>query len=150
MVAPRPEAHRPVTAITPVVRGHETALDDLLTQLADAPSGSPRIDFESIAGLHFAAWLVVANDPGFQPTLVMEATYDGDEESFFDQLIANGESAVDAIYRHCEGYPERGAIDAATIKRYLCAHLIAPSACFISIPRMSADCIRNAIAVRSE
>jgi hypothetical protein len=121
-----------------------------LTRIGSSIDQQQLIQFSNLKSLHFVAWLIIANDPEFPPDLVMEATYDGAQQAYFDDLLKYGAAGVDAIYSFCEGYPPGGSLDESAVKEYLHARLEPSAAVFVGIPGLTVESILGAVSVRGE
>lgn len=116
-------------ALTPIISGstqgviHAAELRSVLARLNDLTE-SP---FTKVPGTHFARWNVIDDMPqlGF-PTaidhlqskyLLLETDFDGDRDAWIAGFVTAMPDVIDAIYRHCVGYP--GVRDIATFRHYL-------------------------------
>jgi hypothetical protein len=129
------------------------------------------IDFAALAGLHYARWVIIPGrgDPYQSPgggvaprgpdSLALNAWYDGPENEsranerearsqFVGALVAAGRRALDALYAHCEGYPE-GAEDARIVEYLLARHLPAAALYFGSPGRSCRQILDEAALARS-
>lgn len=55
-------------------------------------------------GLHFASFVIW--DDAEEPVLLFEANFDGPADAFLREWTERFEVELDAIFRHCQGYPE--------------------------------------------
>lgn len=71
---------------------------------------TPDFPFDRVSALHFMSFVVLDADPeeGIPPQLVLDATFDGDRDAFFADLIAMVAQGMQRVYEHCVGYPLRG------------------------------------------
>ena len=116
-------------ALTPIISGstqgviHAAELRSVLARLNELKQ-SP---FTLVPGTHFARWNVIDDMPqlGF-PTdvdhlqskyLMFEADFDGGRDEWIDAFGTLMPDIIDALYRHCEGYP--GSADLAAFRKYL-------------------------------
>lgn len=116
-------------ALTPIISGstqgviHAAELRSVLARLNELTT-SP---FTKVTGTHFARWNVIDDMPqlGF-PTapdhlqskyLLLETDFDGDRDRWIDSFVTAMPDVIDAIYRHCEGYP--GVDSMADFRNYL-------------------------------
>ena len=116
-------------AMTPIISGstqgviHAAELRSVLARLNELKE-SP---FTRVAGTHFARWNVIDDMPqlGF-PTdvdhlqskyLLLETDFDGDRDTWIDSFATSMPDVIDALYRHCVGYP--GVSDLAGFRAYL-------------------------------
>jgi len=116
-------------ALTPIISGstqgviHAAELRSVLARLNDLKV-SP---FTRVTGTHFARWNVIDDMPqlGF-PTeidhlqskyLLLETDFDGDRDTWIDAFATAMPDVIEALYRHCEGYP--GVSSLADFRSYL-------------------------------
>jgi hypothetical protein len=116
-------------ALTPIISGstqgviHAAELRSVLARLNELKT-SP---FTRVPGTHFARWNVIDDMPqlGF-PTeidhlqskyLMLEADFDGDRDTWIDAFTTAMPDVINALYRHCEGYP--GVNSLADFRAYL-------------------------------
>src|SRR5580658_1562452 len=140
----------------------DEVLDQVSRQTLQAMRGAKPtdvlIDFEALTGLHYARWVIIPGrgdpyqSPGGGPVprgpdaLALNAWYDGPENDpradekearsqFVGALVAAGRPALDALYAHCEGYPE-GAEDARVVE-YLLERNVPAAAIYFGSPGRS-------------
>jgi hypothetical protein len=101
--------------------------------------------FQRITTVHYAAFVILPPVDGLPSRLVLETNYDGDREKHLDDLIRLGGDELDAVYRHCKGYPTGGTPEQK--KTYLKCHSYESSAFFVALPGRSVEDIQNAIRV---
>jgi len=131
------------TIITPIVRSdeHVAALERFLRTEVE-PSYDPAailkckpgFAFDQLPGLHFCSFTVLKGDAEFPPYLVFEATFDGSRNFFLNALLDVATSAIDEIYRHCEGYPVSKLAVPQLIKQYLTDHDVGAQMFFRGTP----------------
>ena len=136
------------TAVTEILSGEVETLTQLLTRIGINPSCNDYISLSNVRCLHFASWTILADDPNFQPLLAFEANYDGTLDSFLDELILHGRSALDQIYALCKCSPPSGTADQAAFKRYLSKKDLTPASFFVGLPDQTVASIKNAVDVR--
>lgn len=105
-------AHSIITSIVPIKPGH---LDRLRATLAALGAPDRKSPVEAISTIHFARWVII--DDGQR--LLFTSNFDGTWDSYIDEFIDKAADGLDAIWSHCEGYPEGGAKDRATFKDYV-------------------------------
>jgi hypothetical protein len=148
-----------LTVVAPITPGRETALRAVLDAIAAQIAPNPRppggglIPFERLTTVHFARWLIRddgrdASGAPIPAELVMATAYDAPLDGHLRELACVAHAGLDAIYVHCEGYPEAGARTEERIVAYLRAHTIAPAACFISTRWRTVAQIRAESALR--
>jgi hypothetical protein len=116
-------------ALTPIISGstqgviHAAELRSVLARLNELAQ-SP---FTLVPGTHFARWNVIDDMPqlGF-PTdvdhlqskyLLFETDFDGGRDEWIDAFATSMPDIIDALYRHCVGYP--GTTSPAAFRSYL-------------------------------
>ena len=134
-------------ALTPIISGstqgvvHAAELRSVLARLNELPV-SP---FTREAGTHFARWNVIDDMPqlGF-PTeidhlqskyLLLETDFDGGRDAWIDAFVTAMPDVIEALYRHCEGYP--GTSSLADFRSYLVRcqlHTTLPFAPYGTVP----------------
>lgn len=139
------------TIIIPVLEDEVCALKDYLAAHVDPKPGAngslvctQAFPFDRVSSLHFMSFLVLPADPeeGIPPQLVLDATFDGDREAFFADLIALIGPGMQQIYAHCVGYPLRGHASSAPLtfqqleefRRYLIGNDVGADAYFSGSP----------------
>jgi hypothetical protein len=131
------------TVVTRITVGHETALRAVLETIAatlppNPPgAGGGAIPFEQLATVHFARWVTLpqaldADGDTIPSELVMATAYDGPLDRHLAELVTVARAGLDAIYAHCDGYPDGAARTNAAVTTYLKRHASAPAAFFVS------------------
>lgn len=115
-----------LTVIVRILPGRQAALQALLNKIGTQIEENPYLDFYSLETVHFMRWVVLPEDnvrgEDIGPQLVLSTNYDGDEDAHLKELVSKGLKALQAIYVHCEGFPENGGAQA--LKAYLLAHKV--------------------------
>lgn len=64
--------------------------------------------FERLGTIHFARWVLVpeSDDGVYGPLLAFESNHDGSEDEQLRDLVTELGPEIDALLRHCEGYPQ--------------------------------------------
>lgn len=99
--------------ITPIEAGHRKALEDLFKQMVDEQDVEDNewVPFKSLKTIHFARLYILptSTDAKGRPIpdqLCFSTNYDGPLDDHLAELVdVAGESGLDEIYKHCEGYP---------------------------------------------
>ncbi len=138
----------PFTVVTEILPGRLESLTHLLNKIGDNPSNNSYISLSKVKCVHFASWTILAEDPNYTPLLVFEASYDGELESFLDELILHGRPALDQIYSFCKDCPSSGTANETAFKQYLSAADHRPASFFVGLPDQTAASILNAVEVR--
>jgi hypothetical protein len=112
-----------LTVITPIERGREDELRAYLESFRDSGLPSP---FSRLPRTHFGRWVIVPDyvtEHGQQPDklasqqLVFTSNFDGDRDSYLDELCAELAAEAEEIWGRCAGCPRPAAGEA--LKRYL-------------------------------
>ena len=134
-----------LTVITNVIPGKAEALPAIIE------AAGSEIRFDNVRSLHYAALVVLPAVADHPSRLVLETNFDGDLSEHLKELIEHGAKGFDSIYRSCEGYPARGALqDSDAVGEYFKAHSVPATAFFVAFPGRTRDDILNAISVYNE
>jgi hypothetical protein len=144
-----------LTVLAPIREGRESSLTHLLSTLAAGPA-SP---LASVAGTHFARWVVIG-DMVYEGTsqrrpdhlkagrLLFTSNFDGPLGPYLEEL-RNGLGAVaDEIWRHCAGYP--GSADARAFAAYMRSHQIESSLFFAAYGGRTVSEVQRSLATRRQ
>ena len=93
-----------MTVITNIIPGKAEALPAIVE------AAGSEIRFDNVRSLHYAALVVLPAVADHPSRLVLETNFDGDLSEHLKELIEHGAKGFDSIYRSCEGYPARGAL----------------------------------------
>ncbi len=109
--------------LTPILPDREGVVRETIAALptgADSP-------LARTGKAHFGRWVIInrllysgppqKRDTLHSPYLLFTSHFDGSLDAYLDDLCAHLPAELDAIYRHCVGYP--GARDAAALKDWL-------------------------------
>jgi hypothetical protein len=135
------------TVLTPVRLGETEALKALLNEIGDDIRGNPHLRFADLDDLHYASLFLVGEGTD-RPSLGFEGNVDGRAGAFLERLVDRAGGAVDAIYRHCDGYPAAGVADRAGVVGYLRAHDIGAHTFYVNRPGRTVADIRQEQALR--
>jgi hypothetical protein len=103
----------------------------------------PGFPFDAIGSLHFCSFSVLDGDGEFPPYLVFEATFDCSRDFFLDALLTVAPSAIDDIYRHCEGYPTSRLEAPELVKVYLASHDVGAQTFFRGSPGRTVEQVQG-------
>jgi hypothetical protein len=135
--------------LTPIRPGKEAELRAVLVGLAgDSP-------FARLARTHFARLVVVPDmpaPPGVQdpldgPYLLLTANFDGDVDSWLDELAARLVPEAQEIWGRCIGCPRPA--EGAALKAYLWRNQLDSGVVFAAYGQASAEQIRGALDKRA-
>jgi hypothetical protein len=107
--------------VTEIKPDRAEALNSLLQEMGKNVNENASIPFAKFAELHFASLFILANDPQYQPLLILEANIDGSADSFVDHLLQLARVGIDSIFSCCIDYPGCAAGN-EVIKAYLLAN----------------------------
>jgi len=125
------------------IKGAEVGnLETLLNEIGANVTGSPLLHFPQFGNLHYASLFIVEGGTG-DPYLVFEGNVDGPADRFLLHMLQISPDGLDAIYRHCEGYPTGGARDRAAALGYLKAHDMGANTFYINRPGLTVKDIRQ-------
>lgn len=141
-----------LTVVTPILRGHESALSRHLDALPSR-DGSP---LARVPGTHFARWVVMDNlvyEGGSQRRehlkagrLLFTSNFDGQLGPYLELLRTGLGEDADAIWKHCAGYP--GHEDAAGFATYMRRHQVGSSMFFAAYGEQPVEQVRTNLAQR--
>lgn len=135
------------TVLTSVDPGQVDELRRLLSEIQADLGGNPHLRLGELDDLHYAA-LVVVDVDGSRPYLIFEGNVDGRVDRFLERLLHCAGDGVDAVYRHCTGYPTRSAGDPAAALSYLQAHDIGADTFYVNRPGRTVRDIRQEQGLR--
>lgn len=135
------------TILTAVRRGEVEGLKAVLNEIGDDIEGNGRLRFADLDDLHYASLFLIGEGTD-QVSLGFEGNVDGTAAAFLERMVAGAGPAVDAIYRHCDGYPAAGLGDEPAVLGYLEAHDIGATTFYVNRPGRSVRDIRREQALR--
>jgi hypothetical protein len=135
----------------PVEPGSLESLKTRLDHLHEEPS-----PLHTTGRTHFLRWVViegmhdedgmVTSDELTVPYLLFSAVIDGDEDSYFEQLVVRNSESMHGIWSHCIGYPRQA--DDAGLVTYLRGKQIRTNLLFSPYPRATVEKVSSAIGLR--
>lgn len=161
-----PMIQKALTVIVPIQRGEVKALRDLLTAIGNNIEGNTHLSWQESPSTHFARFVILDGDsPGgsdgkgipslkkHPPRLLFTSNYDGDFESYMQELVAKFGADMEPIWSKCEGYPAGAASDVAKFSQFILEHShlkrdAAPEAFYIACRGVSVQEIWRSIAIR--
>jgi hypothetical protein len=93
--------------------------------------------FDKIENLHFCSFVIVEAEPGFEPTLIFEATFDGARDDFIRDLLRVAGRGMHEVYSNCPGYPPSGSTTPELAREYLVRHDVGAHTFFCGSPGRS-------------
>jgi hypothetical protein len=146
-----------VTIITPFASGIETCKEYLLKNAEPSfDHASTKLQckkafqFDRIASLHFCSFLVVDAEDGFSPSLIFEATFDGNKDEFLCELLRVASEGLHQVYRHCAGYPASGRKTPELVKEYFVRHDVGAHTFFSGSPGRTVSQIQGEDQLRTK
>ncbi len=147
----RPRSHdqSPFTVLVPIAPGHIDAVRAILEEIGSDLEENGYIRFSELTGVHYCRFVIVPADPSVNApaSVAFASNHDGSLDDHLDELVAVGHRALDAIYRHCIGWPT-GTVSPAAMKDYLRKHAKTTTACYVAHRGLSQRWIQNDMAVR--
>ncbi len=131
-----------LTFITKVIPERKKQLEALLKEIRENLDDNPYLPFASLTRLHFASFVIVDNNDGFDAYLIFENNFDGPLNSYLKELLEHASKGLHEIYSCCPDYPN-GSYDASRLAGYLKAHVVLPNAYHIGNVGRSAERIRK-------
>jgi hypothetical protein len=141
-----------LTVFTPIIPGHE---EELLAYIEGLPTGaeSPlaRLDRLHLSRVQIFDHLVHQGDRQRPDTLksnylVFTSSFDGDLDSYLDEICERLPAEADTWWGHCAGYP--GTSDRAAFRRYIKDHQAHTSLFASAYPTASVAKVRDSLALR--
>lgn len=140
-----------LTVLTPIIPGEEHALRRYLEDLPRAPSPLARLP-----RTHFGRWVVVPDfvKDASQPKedrlgceyLLFTATFDGELESYLDELCGELVEEAERIWGSCIGCPTPAG--GLGLKAYLKHNQIDTGLFFVAYPTASVQDVKDALGAR--
>ncbi len=137
-----------LSIVIPVKRGSEESLK-LYLEGAGADDSAWMQAFERIGTVHFARWVFIEASDGYGPLLAFESNHDGPEETQLEELVVQLGPEIDAMLRHCEGYPQtRQPPTYSSRLAYLTEHVNGHVSPYRAHPNLDVQRIRKDIVLR--
>ena len=142
-------------ALCPIHPGQEDALRATLAKI-DKRKESP---FARVTRTHFARWVILENfDNGteFQPAdeddlecqfLIFSACFDGDRDSYLDELIDELAPEIKEVWQHCIGIEVNAPAD---VKRYLLHNQIDSGFFYAAYPHTTVPEVRRMLKAQDD
>jgi hypothetical protein len=140
-------------AITPIVAGHEAQLRGYVEGLAQ--DSSP---FAQLPRTHFARWVILSDwvNESDQPKpehlaceyLIFSSTFDGDRDSYLDELCERLGGDAAEVWGHCLGCPDPAA--GSALKTYLLHNQIDIGFFVAAYPEATVAKVRQSLALREQ
>lgn len=135
------------TVVVTVRRDEVEGLKVVLNEIGDDLTGNRHLRFDDLDDLHYASLFLIGENTD-RVSLAFEGNVDGPAAHFLERMVSEAGAAVDAIYRHCDGYPAAGLGDRAAVVGYLMANDIGANTFYVNRPGRSVHDIRREQALR--
>lgn len=142
-----PPGTQPLTALTPIIPGRRTQLQQVLATLRERIASGGPTPLEEIGTVHFARWVVLPNDQdGGQ--LLFASNFDGPWDDYIEDFATQAATSFDAIYSNCVGWPERGARDVEAFKAYVREHEILADVYYRAYPMATVQQVKAGLRLK--
>ncbi len=131
---------RTLAVLTPIARGREQALREVLERL---PVGE-QSPLARLPATHFARFVIVP-DLG-SARLLFSSTFDAGGRDYLEEICTRIPAEADAIWAHCADYP--GADDRKAFVGYMEQHRMKANLFVAAYPDATLDEVREALAAR--
>jgi hypothetical protein len=146
------------TIITPLRSSEVSAVKQYLRAEAEPLScpgpillqPKPLFPFHKIKNLHFCSFVIVEEEPGFEPTLIFEATFDGPQDEFIRDLLRVASQGMHEVYSKCVDYPSCGLATPELVKEYLLRHDVGAHIFFCGSPGRTVGQINGEARLRDK
>lgn len=109
----KPSRQQALLVITPIKPDHREALEALFDEIVDCDvEDNEWVPFASLTTVHFARWAILpasvdVDGRHIPDQLCFSSNYDAPLQGHLEELVnVAGESGLDVIYNHCDGYPD--------------------------------------------
>jgi hypothetical protein len=139
---------QPLTAVTPIRRGHRPRLHQVLAELAQRIGSGGPTPLDEIGTVHFARWAVLpsGDDAG---SLLFTSNFDGPWENYIEDFAAKSAPTFDAVYCHCEGWPLNGARDVDAFKAYVRKYEVQAEVYYRAYPMATVRQVTSALRLKA-
>jgi hypothetical protein len=140
-----------LTVVCPLLPGQMERVHALLADIGSRPADNEVLPFGRIAGVHFARLLVLDEtaDLDGRPLpaeLLLMADLDGPLETRLAELVEAAGAGMDALFRHCEGYPSPAA--SGSRLAFLRAHAVTAAAFYTNTIGRTVGQVRDEARLR--
>jgi hypothetical protein len=137
-----------LTFVDEVVPAKRPALGQALADLGQLAGQPPFLPFSQIPTLHFAS-VVLFDTRGFVPLLVLESNFDGELDTYLDQLVRAAEPWLGRLFGCCAGFPSSLPVPVA-LAEYLRGRVVRPAAFHVGNVGRTLVRIRQEAALRDD
>jgi hypothetical protein len=133
-----------LTVLLPVSSAKEPDLTALLNFIGHPVTRNGVLEFQHSPATHFARFVLLNHD---KKRLFFSTSYDGDEESYFNELHSTVGPGLQKVLSHCEGCPTSQVWTRTELKNYLIANSYKSQFFYVAFPGHSArEIIHNSLA----
>ncbi len=147
----------PLTVILDIKPQARQELETLLVGIGQDIRRNPYLRFPEIETVHFARFVMIGGgylaDRDAQTRLYFSSNHDGPAEAFIDLLLDKAGPGVQAIFRHCEGYPDLPLTDPQfrpRFQEYIRAHTLPTQTFYAAYRGHSVRQVQGYIRLRQE
>lgn len=143
----------PLTIVAKVKSDETERLKQVLSAMGRDPAGNEVIPFGAFSQVHFARFVVLDRTSdligaAITASLLFIAELDGPLDGFLQDLVARTGTGLDAVYRHCEGYPEEHDVGMSQRLTYLRARMIDAQTYYVNTIGRTVERIRREAQLR--
>lgn len=131
----------PLTVIVKIKPEEEANLKSILEAIDSDPANNPYVRFPESRQTHLARFAIL-NDPDNGPRLLFSSNYDGDLDSYLNELIQIS-PGMDSLWEKCQGYTGK-----AQFSEFINQHSYQPEAFYIAFRNETVESLKNYIAIR--
>src|SRR5438094_7220478 len=126
-----------LTVVANVRPGETDSLRQLLATMGDGVANGSVVDFETLAGLHFARFVLLEETHGLRgeplpASLVYMSDFDVSRDRHLGDLVDTSGAGMDLLFGHCEGYPDGAQRTRDGRLAYLRRHVVAEQARYVN------------------
>lgn len=117
-----------LTVIVPLKKGATEDVRRMLGIIHRRLEDSTLIPFADLKSVHFIRWVILPETKSevtgreYPASLVFHSSFDGEVREHLLELVNEAKQGIDAIYRHCRGYPAEEHRTEDSRVDYLLAH----------------------------
>lgn len=142
-----------LTVTAPLRAGQEGALRSLLESIGEDPAGNELIPFGELTTTHFARLLLLPATVDLEgepipAQLLYLSDVDAPLEHHLEELHDVAGDGLDAVLRHCVGYPRRGAVSRRARLAFLGEHMSEASAVYVNTIGRTVEQVHQEEALR--
>ena len=138
-----------LTVIVPIAPEGVTALKKILDKIGEDTENNP---FRKTPSTHFARWVVLDLDyePELPPRLLFSSNYDGNFQSYVQELVEQIGPEMEQIWNKCEGYAAGTSKDLTRFTEFIKQHALKPQVFYIAFRGATVETILNSGKIREQ